>query len=196
MLIDSGLGFAFLLTMEPSTHPSSLISHTTEAELRANVAALVPHLRARAMRLTRNQAAADDLVQDTLLRALTFSAQYSQGTNLKAWTSQILFSVFVSRYRKSTRELRALKTLGADPEGWTQRDAFAAAETCTPLSERTQEKLDALPDGFRSVITIVDLQSRSYRDAAKVLRVPVGTVMSRLHRGRKMLATMIEREAA
>jgi RNA polymerase sigma-70 factor, ECF subfamily len=168
--------------------------HTTEFS--KSLAVLIPHLRMRALRLTRADAAADDLVQDTLVRAMTFASQYQGGTNLKAWASQILFSVFISRYRKMTRETRALKALSSDPEGWTQRDAFLAPDLETSLSGKTQEKLNALPEGFRTVITLVDLESRSYRDAAKSLRVPVGTVMSRLHRGRKLLSAMIEREAA
>jgi RNA polymerase sigma-70 factor (ECF subfamily) len=156
---------------------------------------LVPELRGRAMRLTGHAATAEDVVQDTVERALRFADQYERGTNLRAWVFQILFSVFVTRYRRSRREKNALRTLGSDPCAWTMPDSFSAPDATAKLTPSTQRKLETLPLGFRSVLVLIDLEDRSYREAADELGVPVGTVMSRLHRGRKMLASKMSAAA-
>ena len=155
---------------------------------------LLPELRGRALRLTNNATAADDLVQDTVERALRFRAQYEMGTNLRAWAYQILFSVFVTRYRRSRREKNAMRDLTTDPNAWT-RPVREPLPSDFGLTRVTRKKLDAMPDAFRSVIELVDLEDRTYREAADRLNIPVGTVMSRLHRGRKILAEHM-REAA
>jgi len=168
-------------------------------ELHAGLVALVPELRARALRLCGDRAAADDVVQDAIERALRFSGQYERGTNLRAWALQILFSVFVTRWRRRRRERVAVENLASDPCAWTVPTPFAAPDAGKgALTPSTRRKLDALPEGFRAVLVMVDLEQRSYRDAARELGVPVGTVMSRLHRGRKLLAAQMsgEREAA
>jgi RNA polymerase sigma-70 factor, ECF subfamily len=164
-------------------------------EMSACLVELVPELRARAMRLCNDRALADDIVQDTVERALRFADQYERGTNLRAWAFQILFSVFVTRWRRRRRERNALENLASDPCAWTVPVGFAAPD-CGPggLTASTQRKLDELPEGFRAVIVLVDIEQRSYRDAAKELGVPVGTVMSRLHRGRKLLAAQLAAE--
>ncbi|MDB4941071.1 MAG: polymerase sigma factor [Labilithrix sp.] len=165
------------------------------ASLQRGLVELVPELRGRACRLTGNPTVADDVVQDTIERALKFSAQYERGTNLRAWVYQILFSVFVTRYRRTRREKNALRSLACDPCAWTMPERFAAPESGVSLSKSTKGKLDALPETFRAVLTLVDLDELTYREAATELGVPVGTVMSRLHRGRKLLASqMIEME--
>jgi RNA polymerase sigma-70 factor (ECF subfamily) len=173
------------------TPASSSTSSTQPTSLRDALVALVPELRGRAMRLTGNAALADDLVQDSMERALRFSGQYEQGTNLRAWAFQILFSVFVTRYRRQRRERNALRLLSSDPCAWTVPSSNPSPDVNASLMPSTQEKLDALPDGFRSVIVLVDLESRSYREAAVELGLPLGTVMSRLHRGRKLLAAQL-----
>jgi RNA polymerase sigma-70 factor (ECF subfamily) len=155
---------------------------------RAGLGVLLPELTGRAARLAGDRAVADDLVQDTVERALKFQPQYQRGTNLRAWVYQILFSVFITRYRRTRRERNALRNLAADPCAWTVPHAFAPPDAAAPLLPSTQAKLDALPDGFRAVLVLVDLAQLSYREAAEELGVPVGTVMSRLHRGRRLLA--------
>jgi RNA polymerase sigma-70 factor (ECF subfamily) len=165
------------------------------AELRAGLVALVPDLRARALRLCGEASAADDVVQDSLERALRFADQYQRGTNLRAWAFQILFSVFVTRWRRRRRDRNAVEHLATDPCAWTRPAPFTAPDAgWGSLTASTRRKLEALPEGFRAVIVMVDLQERSYREAAKELGVPVGTVMSRLHRGRKLLAAQMEEE--
>jgi RNA polymerase sigma-70 factor, ECF subfamily len=180
----------------PRSHHSALVAHDLES-LRRGLVSLLPDLRVRALRLAGDRATADDLVQDTIERALRFAGQYAPGTNLRAWAQQILFSVFITRYRRSRRERNALRNLSADPCAWTQPETFAAPDAAVALTRSTRERLDALPSGFRAVIELVDLEERSYRDAAEKLGVPVGTVMSRLHRGRRLLAEgLAVREAA
>ena len=170
-------------TQRPHRNP---IVANDARELRMGLCKIVPELRSRALRLSGNPAQADDLVQDTIERALRFEAQYELGTNLRAWALSILFSVFVTRYRQKRREKNALRVLSFDPNAWTQPTG-ARADSRMPLTKSTNAKLDALPDGFRKAIVMVDLDEQSYRDAAIQLGVPVGTVMSRLHRGRKLL---------
>ena len=168
-------------------------------ELHAGLVALLPELRARALRLCSDRAAAEDVAQDTIERALRFADQYERGTNLRAWAFQILFSVFVTRWRRRRRERNALENLAPDPCAWTVPTGFVRPDAGPgSLTASTRRKLDALPEGFRAVVVMVDLEQRSYRDAARELGVPVGTVMSRLHRGRKLLAAQMasERDAA
>ncbi|HEY3593588.1 MAG TPA: RNA polymerase sigma factor [Polyangiaceae bacterium] len=154
-------------------------------ELRDHIGALVPELEARALRLTRESSAAQDLLQDTLERALRFESQYEPNSNLRAWVHRILLSVFVTRCRRSRRERCALESLTQDPCAWTHPDAPPIQQT---LSPRAAVALAKLPSCFRLAVELVDLGDMSYRDAADIIGVPLGTVMSRLHRGRRMLA--------
>ncbi len=157
-----------------------------DAELRSKLPALLPGLQARAMTLCKRRSDAEDLVQDTVLRALRFEAGYERDTNLRGWLQQILFSVFITRCRKTSRERRALSTLTTDPCAWTQMEAPAPARQS--LMRPVSLALEALPRQFSAVVRLVDLEERSYKDAAQELSVPVGTVMSRLFRGRRLLA--------
>lgn len=165
------------------------------AALKAGLGELVPELRGRACRLSGDPTTADDIVQDTVERALKFSAQYERGTNLRAWVYQILFSVFITRYRRSCREKNALRHLSLDPCAWTTPERFATPDSQVSLSPRAKAELDALPESFRKVLVLVDLDEMTYREAAMELGVPVGTVMSRLHRGRKLLASQLQEAA-
>jgi RNA polymerase sigma-70 factor (ECF subfamily) len=172
----------------------SLVAHDQKS-LELGLVQLVSELRGRACRLCGDPTTAEDLVQDTIERALKFSKQYERGTNLRAWVYQILFSVFITRYRRSRREKNALRVLGSDPCAWTVPERFAGPEASTPLTSKTKTTLDALPESFRVVLQLVDLDDLTYREAADSLGVPVGTVMSRLHRGRKLLASQLQEAA-
>ncbi len=162
---------------------------STLDELRKALVSMAPELYNRAFRMSRSSVAAQDLVQDTVERALRFETQYRPGTNIKAWVHQILFSVFITKCRRSRRERKALDVLYSDPNAWT---AMPAASEVTCLSPSTLKALNAIPTVYRDVVVMVDIEEISYKDAADKLDVPVGTVMSRLHRGRKMLADALK----
>lgn len=154
-----------------------------------DLCALRPDLRARALRLTRDDARAEDLVQDAIERALRFREQFQPGTNLKSWAQTIVFSLFITGWRRRRREREAVRSLAIDPCSWTAQEDTSA---CTlDLSPKVKRALDELPRAFRDVVMLVDVSERSYRDAADALGVPIGTVMSRLHRARKQLAVAL-----
>jgi RNA polymerase sigma-70 factor (ECF subfamily) len=162
---------------------------TPPSSLREQLTAVLPSLRARAIKLCLNHSDAQDLVQDTVVRALRFEATYEPGTNLRAWMQQILFSVFISRRRRASRERRALESLNRDPCAWTRPDPQPAM---VALSPKVEGAIESLPHRYAAVVRLVDLQEHSYKDAAAQLQVPVGTVMSRLFRGRRLLASSLE----
>ncbi len=168
----------------------TLVAHDKKS-FELGLVEMIPELRGRACRLCGDPTTADDVVQDTVERALKFGKQYERGTNLRAWVYQILFSVFITRYRRSRRDKNALRALASDPCAWTMPERFSAPDATLSLTTKTQGKLDALPETFRSVLELVDLDDLTYREAASELGVPVGTVMSRLHRGRKLLASQL-----
>jgi RNA polymerase sigma-70 factor (ECF subfamily) len=152
------------------------------------LAALVPDLFARALRMAGAPERAEDLVQDSVERAIRFRRTYRPGSNLRAWVYQILFSALVTEHRRNRRERRALGILRMDPCAWTLPDPPVL---CASLSASVARALENLPDTFREVVVLVDIEGRSYKCAAMRLGVPVGTIMSRLHRGRRALAAAI-----
>ena len=155
------------------------------SEVRAGLMAYWPDLYSRALRLARDEAIAEDVVQDTVERALKFEGYYEPNSNLKAWLQRILLSVFFTRCRRLRRERRALENLTHDPCAWTVPERPAETRALSPSVERA---LASIPRHFRQAVELVDLSELSYRDAAAIIGAPLGTVMSRLHRGRKMLA--------
>jgi RNA polymerase sigma-70 factor (ECF subfamily) len=163
--------------------------------LRASIFEVLPVLEARALRLTRSRPDAEDLVQETVLRALRFEGTFQRGTNLRAWMQQILQSVFISRCRRRARERRAFDRFAFDP---TLTTRATAAPVLSSVSGKMHAAFSLLPERFRRVVELVDLCDYTYREAAEVLEVPVGTVMSRLFRARRMLEEALgeERETA
>src|SRR5262245_6740418 len=127
-------------TVERSNR-TTLVAHDL-ASLKRGLCELVPELRGRACRLAGDPTTAEDIVQDTIERALKFAAQYERGTNLRAWVYQILFSVFITRYRRSRREKNALRALSTDPCAWTTPERFSAPDAAAALSPTCQGKLD------------------------------------------------------
>jgi RNA polymerase sigma-70 factor, ECF subfamily len=156
-----------------------------ERAVRRALVAHLPRLVGHARRLTQNVADGDDLVQATVLRALSFASTFVPGTNLGAWLHRVLESVFLSGCRRRTRERRALSALEADPCAWVQREH---TPSMSELSPPVEAALSKLPPCFGEVVRLVDVEELSYRDAATRLEVPLGTIMSRLHRGRRLLA--------
>jgi len=166
---------------------ASIVTHS-DRELRHALPEVLPSLEARARRLARTRADAEDLVQESVLRALRFEATFVRGTNLRAWMHQILESVFITRCRSRVRERRALDRFVSDPT-LCLRTGPAPQLRC--VSDSMHAALSALPEKFLQVVQLVDLDELSYREAAERLEVPVGTVMSRLFRARRMLGGVI-----
>jgi RNA polymerase sigma-70 factor, ECF subfamily len=147
--------------------------------------AAMPGLRRRALRWCRDAALADDLVQETLLRACRHTGQFENQAHAQAWLYTVLHNLFISRGRREQSARRALGTLGASHAegvfGW-------AAPPVGFLLPSLERALASLPEPFASTLRLVDLEDHSYAEAAAQLGVPVGTVMSRLFRGRRRLA--------
>jgi RNA polymerase sigma-70 factor, ECF subfamily len=156
-----------------------------ERAVRRALVSHLPRLVGHARRLTQNGDDGDDLVQATVVRALSFANTFVPGTNVGAWLHRVLESVFLSGCRRRTRERRALAALDADPCAWVRREH---APSMSELSPPVEAALSKLPPCFGEVVRLVDVQELSYRDAAIRLEVPLGTIMSRLHRGRRLLA--------
>jgi len=149
-----------------------------------------------ALRMTRSEAEAEDLVQEAYIRAFRFRHQFTPGTNLKAWLFRILTNTFINQYRRKAarpdttelddveesilyRHMRDVSPGSASPDP----EAELIDNT---LSSEVKDALEALPEKFRTTL-LLDVEGFSYKEIAEVLDIPIGTVMSRLHRGRKFL---------
>src|SRR3989442_9545729 len=147
------------------------------------------------LRLTKNERDAEDLVQDTCMRAFRFFDKFERGTNMKAWLFKILTNTFINRYRRKVKERNVVEGSERDAvhERFISRDATDFAANPEQylfdrlLSDDVLRAIDALPIDFRLVVILADLQEFSYKEIAEILECPVGTVMSRLFRGRKLL---------
>src|SRR5262249_42656838 len=145
-------------------------------------------------RLTRNASEAQDLVQETLLKAYRFFDRFEPGTNVKAWLFTILRNTYINMYRKTVRQqeqvdFERIEPFYADaphePE-WTDQESLAAMLHYL-VQDDVKRALDALPEAYRIVVLLADMAELSYKDIATIVRCPEGTVMSRLFRGRRLL---------
>jgi len=160
-----------------------------------DVLPLLPSLYGAAMRLTRNPSDAEDLVQETYLRAFRGFAGFTEGTNLKAWLYRILTNQFINTYRKKQREPQIVEGPDDldewylyDKLGGRSVEASAETEVLDQIPDAdVKAALESLPDNFRIPVLLADVEGFSYKEIAEIMETPIGTVMSRLHRGRKAL---------
>ena len=155
----------------------------------------IDKLYAHAMRKTGNRADANDLVQETYLKAFAAFDQFHQGTNIKAWLHRILENTYINQYRKlqnqpyysTLDELEDWQLGNAESRTATSsRSAEAEAIDHLPASA-VKDALQAIPEDYRAAVYLVDVEGFSYQEVADIMDTPTGTVMSRLHRGRKLL---------
>lgn len=157
----------------------------------------MPQLYSAALRMTRNPSDAEDLVQETYLRGYRAFESFEQGTNLKAWLYKILTNAFINQYRKAKRrptetdmenieDLYLYRRLGGSAGIESARSPETEVLERMPESE-VKEALEALPEQYRLAVLLADVEGFSYKEIADILEIPIGTVMSRLHRGRKLL---------
>lgn len=168
---------------------------TQRSEFEALTLEHMDALYGAALRLTRSPKDAEDLVQDTYLKAFRFFASFEKGTNIKAWLFKIQTNTFINRYRRKVKEREVAETPAED----IVLDRFVSADQVRALqdpetdffskllSDEVVEALDQVPVDFRMVVVLADIQGFSYKEIAEIVGCPVGTVMSRLFRGRRIL---------
>lgn len=158
-----------------------------------------------AIRLTRNPAEAEDLVQDTYIRAYRFWHTFKTGTSIKAWMFTILRNTFINRYHKNNRRRTVrddlegqLNALGSEAAVGRSAPPPVGAETMVGLRatrERIDAALESVPEDYRTAVILADLEGLAYKEIAEIMDCPIGTVMSRIYRGRKLLARLLRDHA-
>lgn len=166
-----------------------------QREFEREVLSHLPSLLAVGSRLMRNGSEAEDLVQDTVLKAIRAREHFESGTNLRAWLLKILTNTFINRYRRGGLERSVLEGPDADPlaDGWVSSSTMESlrdpeSQALRPILEaEIATALDELPTEFRLAVVLSDVEDLSYKEISDIMGCPIGTVMSRLHRGRRML---------
>jgi RNA polymerase sigma-70 factor (ECF subfamily) len=166
---------------------------------------LLDSLYGAGLRLTRNAAEAEDLVQDTAVRAYRFWHTFKPGTSAKAWLFTILRNTFINGYHRKTRQRELAGTIKREAESHGNSAGLGEQSERAPTPEsavahklsrgRIMAALDSLPEDYRVAVTMADLEGLAYREIAEVMSCPIGTVMSRIYRGRRLLHGMLRAEA-
>ncbi len=180
-------------TLEPA--PQELSQEDRDRLFAEQAIPLIDQLFGAALGMTRNRADAEDLVQETFMKAYTKFHQYQQGTNIKAWLYRILTNTYITHYRKAQRSPK--RSGGEEVEDWQLAAAAshdekglvsAEAEALDNIpSSQLRTALESLSEDQRVVVLLSDVEGFAYKEIADMLDIPIGTVMSRLHRGRKNL---------
>ena len=156
-----------------------------------------------ALRLTRNKADADDLTQSTVLKALRFHDKFKEGTYIKAWLLTILRNTFINEYRRKLRRPMTVELAGTeaaeetspDPDVRIDMTKGTREDLMELLDDRVKKAIESLPEDFRGAVIMADLEDMSYKEIADKMDCPLGTVMSRLYRGRKLLRDILQEYA-
>lgn len=187
------------------TDTSGVVPVADQATFESDVREFIPQLYSGALRMTRNPADAEDVLQEALLKAFRGYHTFKAGTNLKAWLYRILTNTFINKYRQKSRrpsevelgeleDLYLFKRLGETGTGGASRSAEEDALDQF-VDADIKAAVEALQENFRLPVLLADVEGFSYKEIAEIMDVPIGTVMSRLHRGRKQLQRALWRVA-
>ncbi len=186
-------------TTEPTTESVAVSDAELAAIFESEAMGYLDQLYGKALQMTRNPADAEDLVQETYTKAFAAFRSFEQGTNLRAWLFRILRNTYINSYRKAQRQphstsadelsdTQLLEVESRNPSGSRSAEIEALERIGDP---QIIEAMNTLPEDFRTAVYLADVEGFSYKEIAEIMDTPVGTVMSRVHRGRKSLRSLL-----